>query len=80
MSRAVTMFQTHPGRGVDGVLRLDGPTGAVAIGAVDDTGQVLHIWPGTVQGPPPLRVHDPLDGDPAVTVLALFGGAVEEGR
>ncbi|MGW5879520.1 hypothetical protein ACWFMI_23510 [Nocardiopsis terrae] len=81
MSRAQQAWETHPDRGVDGVLRVEGPTAATTIGAVaDGPGQMLHIWPHTPEGAPPLRVHDPLDGDPAVTVLALVGGAVEAGR
>lgn len=81
MSRAKDLFDAHPDRGVDGILRLDGPHGTTNIGHVADTpGGVLHIWPGPQQGRAPLRVHDPLDGDPVAAVAALFGAETETGR
>lgn len=81
MSKARDRWEANPDRGVDGRLRVAGKHGAATVGHVEDgEGAVLLVWPGARKGRAPLRLVDPLQGDPGQTVVAMFGGQREAGR
>lgn len=81
MSRARERWEANPDRGVDGVLRAAGKHGSASVGHVEDAPDgVLLIWPGRRRGRAPLRLVDPLQGDPGRTVVELTGGQREAGR
>lgn len=81
MSKAKDRWAANPDRGVDGVLRVVGRHGSAQVGAVEDApGGVLLVWTGPKKGRAPLRLVDPLQGDPGRTVAELTAGEQEAGR
>jgi len=79
---ALALWSANPDRGADGTLRVLGAQGYATVAAVaqDPDSPMLLVWEGPNQGQAPVRLLDPLGGDPGRTIAALLGSQTEAGR
>lgn len=72
------LWEEHPDRGADGIARITTPAGEAQIGHVEDSSDgVLLVWRGPKRGRPPLRIVDPLGGDPVTVAAELIASERE---